>query len=620
MAPLLFAVLVLATTTLHGVVGQKAGFVSIDCGLEGTSGYTAEDTGIVYVSDGPYVDTGENHRLLPGEEGQRERRYLTVRSFPSGVRNCYSLPTVAGAKYLFRVVSYYGNYDGKDDSLSSSTSQFDLHLGATYWDTVSNSSYWFREAMFVAWASGVPLCLINTGRGTPFVSAVELRPLGSELYPALNAIESQSMRLVQRTNMGPSKSRILRYPDDPYDRRWLRMQLDRTWKNLSTVSTIKDTSLDYAVPLPVMQTAAEAVSNETSLAITGEYKAPMDQLEVFLHFADFQNSQLRQFSISFNKKASVQMRPSYLATDTLHSTYKATGDVCTMTLTPTSESTLRPMLNAFEVYTVIPRDNPMTFPRDFDTIMAIKIEYGIKKNWMGDPCFPTEFAWNGVKCSNVSGNNTARIISLDLSYSNLHGAISNNFTLLISLEYFLPIIHRDVKASNILLSQNLQAKIADFGLSKSYLSETQTHISVTPAGTAGYMDPEYFYPGRLTESSDVYSFGVVLLEIATGESPILPELGHIVHRVKNKIAIGNISLVADTRLRGSYEVSSMWKVVDTALFGGAGVTGAVAGRPWSGGDGAAATLGGTARRPGGGEAAQAGGSRVGNFGRFGGSR
>lgn len=47
-----------------------------------------------------------------------------------------------------------------------------------------------------------------------------------------------------------------------------------------------------------------------------------------------------------------------------------------------------------------------------DTIMAIKIEYGIIKNWMGDPCFPVQFAWDGVKCSNVSGNNTARIISL----------------------------------------------------------------------------------------------------------------------------------------------------------------------------------------------------------------
>lgn len=55
----------------------------------------------------------------------------------------------------------------------------------------------------------------------------------------------------------------------------------------------------------------------------------------------------------------------------------------------------------------------------------------------------------------------------------------------------LPIIHRDVKTQNILLGQNLQAKIADFGLCKTYLSETQTHISVTPAGSAGYMDPEY---------------------------------------------------------------------------------------------------------------------------------
>uniref|UniRef100_A0A0D3H5Q9 Protein kinase domain-containing protein n=1 Tax=Oryza barthii TaxID=65489 RepID=A0A0D3H5Q9_9ORYZ len=117
----------------------------------------------------------------------------------------------------------------------------------------------------------------------------------------------------------------------------------------------------------------------------------------------------------------------------------------------------------------------------------------------------------------------------------------------------LPIIHRDVK-------------IADFGLSKTYLSETQTHISVTAAGTTGYIDPEYYYTGRLTESSDVYSFGIVLLEIATGESPILPGQGHIVQRVKRKIDAGDIRLVADPRLKGAYEVSSMLKVVDTALL------------------------------------------------------
>jgi serine/threonine protein kinase len=62
----------------------------------------------------------------------------------------------------------------------------------------------------------------------------------------------------------------------------------------------------------------------------------------------------------------------------------------------------------------------------------------------------------------------------------------------------LPIVHRDVKTSNILLGRSLQVKIADFGLSKTYLSDSQTHISATAAGTAGYVDPEYVFPCVLT--------------------------------------------------------------------------------------------------------------------------
>ncbi|PIN00592.1 Serine/threonine protein kinase [Handroanthus impetiginosus] len=134
-----------------------------------------------------------------------------------------------------------------------------------------------------------------------------------------------------------------------------------------------------------------------------------------------------------------------------------------------------------------------------------------------------------------------------------------------------PIIFRDFKASNILLDENFNPKLSDFGLAKLGPTGEQDHVSTRVMGTYGYCAPEYAQTGQLTTKSDVYSFGVVLLEIITGRRVIdntkPPEEENLVDWAKPLFKDrGKFTLMADPLLKGKYPVKGLYQALAVAAM------------------------------------------------------
>ncbi|KVI05895.1 Concanavalin A-like lectin/glucanase, subgroup [Cynara cardunculus var. scolymus] len=707
---LVFLGLVLASVLVHGQDDQS-GFISIDCGMVEGPSYTDNRTGINYVSDVDFIDSGEIHTILPIYNSFTiDKQLITLSSFPQNTRNCYTLKPNQGKgnRYLIRARFMYGNYD-----FNGQLPEFDVYLGPDYWDTMklnSSSKPVSMEIIHVPSSDYIHVCLVNTGRGTPFISAIELRLLASNMYEETNF---GSLYLFARVNFGTTFRTFrstdfsfldsqLRYNADKYDRLWSPIN----WPNSTFLYTLDKVSTGFFTaivpPSEVMSTAITPRYPTDSFNIRWNSDNTTDKFFTYIHFAEIEilkRNQTREFNIYMNGNHWYgPFSPLNHTTTTIHSTGPETvAPKYTLTINKTKNSTLPPIINALELYTVMQLPQRQTDDRDgnnfigtvpagllakankgslslsFDsestgvnasscdtnpckskkdnkiivpviatvaslivilialtTIWTIKkqIARGKRKTGTGLEIRKQQYAYSEVQSltdnfsvvigkggfgtvyhgyigdiqvavkmlskSSLQGDKEFQAevyLLLSVHHKNLtslvgycnegrHKAIIYEYMAngnlerhLFGLEYLHhgckpPIVHRDVKCTNILLNGTFQAKLSDFGLSKAFPTEVGSHISTAVAGTPGYLDPEYYTANRLTEKSDVYSFGVVLLVVITGQPAITKydtDNIHISRWVNLMLAEGNVKDIIDPRLLGDFDINSAWKAVELAM-------------------------------------------------------
>lgn len=128
------------------------------------------------------------------------------------------------------------------------------------------------------------------------------------------------------------------------------------------------------------------------------------------------------------------------------------------------------------------------------------------------------------------------------------------------------IIHRDIKASNILLTDDYDAQISDFGLAKWLPENWNNHVVHPIEGTFGYLAPEYFMHGIVDEKTDVFAYGVLLLELITGHRAVDSSRQSLVIWAKPLLETSNVKELVDSRLEDEYDVCEFKRAMLTALM------------------------------------------------------
>ncbi|PWA70162.1 leucine-rich repeat transmembrane protein kinase protein [Artemisia annua] len=420
----------LPLTIIHAQDDQS-GFISIDCGIARGTNYTDSKTGLIYVSDAGFIDSGVSQNILPTYVfSDLDIQFTTLTSFPQGTRNCYTLRPKQGKgnRYLIRARFHYGNYDFKGQR-----PQFDLYLGSDLWYTVNfNASLEMDyEIIHLTSSDYIHVCLVNIGLGIPFISALELRLLDMSMY----ANELQSLILFDRFNFGASET--VRYADDKYDRIWQTATSNGLVDLQGTSGTVS--SLFNEVPPKVMSTAYTNPNLTDNIRYRWTATDAHQEFFIYLYIAEIKtlkSNQKREFDIYLNGVYWAGPVSPYAEGSLTYYLTSSNSSENNILLYQTENSTLPPIFNAIELYNPIQLLQQHTQDQDAEAIWSTKTTYGIKKNWQGDPCVPQPSVWFGINCS-YNDTENPRITSLNLSSSGLSGEIADalaNLTMIRSLD------------------------------------------------------------------------------------------------------------------------------------------------------------------------------------------
>ncbi|XP_061356025.1 probable LRR receptor-like serine/threonine-protein kinase At5g59680 [Gastrolobium bilobum] len=385
-------------------------FVSIDCG---SSESVTDENNIRWTGDDAYIQHGESIQVYSGSNP-----LSTLRVFPTRKKNCYSIRVKKGEKVLTRASFYYGNYDNK-----LSPPIFDLQFDGNYWATVNTSSsydYVDYEAIYVTKGNLTSICVAQTKPNQlPFISSLEVRSLDTTMYSHVDS--NHALFLQWRYALGGNQT--IRYPDDAFDRIWLPAFGIALSEVKSEASRVDISTAEDHPPQAALQNAI--ISSSTNEFMQFINRLPNEELPIYIttYFSEVMESAVGKRSIQMyidNKTFSSPIVPPFGSVEEVYITNMTASADTSFVLEATDSSTLPPILNALEVYTLSDALTAGTDSRDVEGLLQLKLAFEVLVDWSGDPCLPYPYNWDWIQCTT---DVTPRVIALYLSGYELQGIL-----------------------------------------------------------------------------------------------------------------------------------------------------------------------------------------------------